>query len=191
MPTPEQSALTAVESQSLACELRERLPGPAADISINELALTRQRHESWEKRFGEVVRGWRQSRGWSQEEVAEKLRHQGFEMHQTTITKIERGTRPLRVAEASAIAQIFDMPVMAVFELSLPGDAPWWAPDDQPETIRKKHELLERARQQSEYARDRLDSAAQEYAYFLAEREKVVLSMNEEGTKEVDDDSDA
>lgn len=112
-------------------------------------------------------------------------------MHQTTITKIERGTRPLRVAEASAIAQIFDMPVMAVFELSLPGDAPWWAPDDQPETIRKKHELLERARQQSEYARDRLDSAAQEYAYFLAEREKVVLSMNEEGTKEVDDDSDA
>jgi transcriptional regulator with XRE-family HTH domain len=191
MPAPDQSALAAVESQSLARELRERLPAPAADISINHLALTRQRHESWEKRFGEVVRGWRQARGWSQEEVAEKLRHQGFEMHQTTIAKIERGTRPLRVAEANAIAAVFKMPIMAVFELSLPGDAPWWAPDDQPETIRKRQELLERARQASEDARKRLSSAAEEYAYWLAEREKVVLAMNEESSNEVDDESEA
>src|SRR6516162_3107550 len=88
---------------------------PAADISVNNLALTRQRHESWKKRFGEVVRGWRQSRCWSQEDVSEKVRHQGFEMHQTTVAKIERGTRPLRVAEATAIAEVFEMPIMAVF----------------------------------------------------------------------------
>jgi transcriptional regulator with XRE-family HTH domain len=190
MPTADQSALAAVESQSLARELRERLPTSAADISINELALARQRHESWEKRFGEVVRRWRQSRGWSQEDVAEKLRHQGFEMHQTTIAKIERGTRPLRVAEADAIAEVFKMPVMAVFELSLPNDAPWWAPD-QPETIRKRQKLLERARQQSEGAHRKLYSAAEDYAYWLAEREKVVLAMNEESSNEADDESEA
>jgi len=138
-----------------------------------------------------ISRLWRQARGWSQEEVAEKLRHQGFEMHQTTIAKIERGTRPLRVAEANAIAAVFKMPIMAVFELSLPGDAPWWAPDDQPETIRKRQELLERARQASEDARKRLSSAAEEYAYWLAEREKVVLAMNEESSNEVDDESEA
>src|SRR6478752_441284 len=122
MTAPEAWTLAAVESQHLARELRERLPAEAADISINLLAQARQRHESWEKRFGEVVRGWRQDRNWSQEDVVEKLRHQGFEMHQTTVAKIERGTRPLRLAEASALAEVFDMPIMAVFELSLPED---------------------------------------------------------------------
>lgn len=48
-------------------------------------------------------------------------------MHQTTVAKIERGTRPLRVAEATAIAEVFEMPIMAVFELSLPGDPPSFA----------------------------------------------------------------
>jgi transcriptional regulator with XRE-family HTH domain len=191
MRLPDQSNLAAVEGQSLARELRERLPAPAADYSINNVALRRQRHESWEKRFGEVVRGWRQSRGWSQDDVSEKLRHHGFEMHQTTIAKIERGARPLRVAEATAIAEVFDMPIMAVFELSLPGDAPWWAPDDQPEKVRKRQEMLEKARQESEDARDRLYSAAQEHAYWLGEVEKVVLSMNKESSDEVRDDSGA
>jgi hypothetical protein len=112
-------------------------------------------------------------------------------MHQTTIAKIERGTRPLRVAEADAIAEVFKMPIMAVFELSLPGDAPWWAPEGQPETIRNRQKLLERARRQSERAREKLDSAAEDYAYWLAEREKVVLAMNEESSNEADDESEA
>ncbi|MFC6124768.1 helix-turn-helix domain-containing protein [Mycolicibacterium llatzerense] len=115
-------SVAAVEGQQLANELRERLPKDAAETSIKELALTRQHHESWEKRFGEVVRSWRQDRNWSQDEVAERLRHQGFEMHQTTVAKIERGARPLRVAEAAALAEVFEMPIMAVFELSLPDD---------------------------------------------------------------------
>src|SRR6476646_1132206 len=114
MVETDETAVDAVEKQQLAREMREQLPRAAADISIRELALARQGHESWEKRFGEVVRGWRLDRSWSQEDVAEKLRHQGFEMHQTTIAKIERGMRPLRVAEATAIATIFEMPIMAV-----------------------------------------------------------------------------
>ncbi len=191
MTTPDASALAAVESQQLAREIRERLPKPAADISIRELALARQRHESWEKRFGEVVRGWRQDRNWSQEDVAEKLRHQGFEMHQTTIAKLERGTRPLRVAEATAIAEVFDMPIMAVFELSLHGDQPGWLPDGQPTELRQRQEALETARRLSDRYRDKLYSAAKDHAYFLGEVEKLVLKMNQETADKVGNDSEA
>lgn len=156
----------------MARELRERLPAPAADISINNLALTRQRHESWEKRFGEVVRGWRQDRNWSQEDVAEKLRHQGFEMHQTTVAKIERGTRPLRVAEATALAEVFDMPIMAVFEMSVPSD--------QPEELAQRQKELEVARKYVDQSRDSLYSAAERHAYLLAEVEKLIVKMNDD-----------
>jgi transcriptional regulator with XRE-family HTH domain len=188
---PDPPALAAVENQQYARDLREKLPPEAADISINNLAKRRAAHESWEKRFGEVVRGWRLDRNWSQEEVAEKLRFEGFEMHQTTVAKIERGARPLRVAEASAIGAVFKMPVMAVFELSLPHDAPWWASDSLSTPLREKQELLERARELSDRARQQLYSAAEDHAYFLGEIEKLVLAMNEAAAKEAPDGSEA
>jgi transcriptional regulator with XRE-family HTH domain len=189
--TPDASALSAVESQQLAREIRGRLPKPAADISIRELALARQSHESWEKRFGEVVRGWRQDRNWSQEDVAEKLRHQGFEMHQTTIAKLERGTRPLRVAEATAIAKVLGMPIMAVFEVSLPGDRSFWVPDGEPAELRQRQEALETARRLSDRYRDKLYAAGKDYAFFLGEVEKLVLKMNEETADKVRNDPEA
>lgn len=184
MTTPDPSALAAVENQQYAHDLRKKLPAEAADISINNLARRRAAHESWEKRFGEVVRRWRQDRNWSQEEVAEKLRHEGFEMHQTTVAKIERGARPLRVAEASAIGAVFGMPAMAVFELSLPHDAPWWSREGEAAPLREKQELLEQARELAARARNQLDAAAKDHAYFLAEIEKLVLAMSAQTTKE-------
>lgn len=187
--THDPSAL--VENQQYARELREKLPPEAADISINNLVQRRAAHESWEKRFGEVVRGWRLDRNWSQEEVAEKLRDEGFEMHQTTVAKIERGARPLRVAEASAIGAVFNMPVMAVFDLSLPHDAPWWSNENQLIPLHEKQELLERARELSERARKQLYSAAKDHAYFLGEIEKLVLAMNDAAAKEARDGSEA
>ena len=191
MDEPDASTFAAVESQQLARELRERLPKQAADISIGELAKARQRHESWEKRFGEVVRGWRQDRNWSQEDVAEKLRHEGFEMHQTTVAKIERGTRPLRVAEAAAIAKVFKMPVMAVFELSLPGDHPWWLSDNPTVEFDGRQQALETARGLSDRAREALYSAAKDHAYFLSEIEKLILKLNQESVDQVRNDSEA
>ena len=191
MTTPDPSALAAVENQQYARDLREKLPPEAADISINLLAQRRHTHEAWEKRFGEVVRRWRQDRNWSQDEVAEKLRHEGFEMHQTTVAKIERGARPLRVAEASALGAVFDMPAMAVFELSLPNDAPWWSSDGQTAPLREKQELLERANELADRAREKLSSAAEDYAYFLAEVEKIVLALNAAASREAHDGSEA
>ena len=78
-------------------------------------AQRRQVHEDWEKSFGDNVRHWRRERNWSQEDLADKLRSEGFDLHQTSVAKIERGTRPLRVAEAAAIATIFRVPPLAVF----------------------------------------------------------------------------
>ena len=191
MIVPDESALAAVESQQLARELRERLPKEGADYSINQIAIARQSHEHWEKRFGEVVRGWRQDRNWSQEDVAERLRHEGFEMHQTTIAKIERGTRPLRVAEATAIAKIFKMPIMAVFELSQPGDYPGWLADTRPDDLLDRERALQTARDLSDRARDRMYSAAERHAFFLGEIEKLVLKMNQETADQVRNDSEA
>jgi transcriptional regulator with XRE-family HTH domain len=191
MTNPDPSALAAVESQQYARELREKLPPEAADISINNVALRRTRHEAWEKRFGEVVRRWRLDRNWSQEEVAEKLGVEGFEMHQTTVAKIERGSRPLRVAEAAALAAVFRMPVMAVFELSLPDDVPWWSGSAEPGVIQERQQLLERARANSERASNDLDSAARTHAILLAEVEKLVLAMNDAAAREARDGSEA
>lgn len=181
--TPERWALAAVEGQQRAHELRERLPAEAAEISINELALARQRHESWEKRFGEVVRRWRLDRNWSQEDVAERLRHQGFEMHQTTVAKIERGARPLRVAEAAALADVFEMPIMAVFELS--------QSDDRSADLDSRRIELEQARKRLDDSRDTLYSVAQHHAYLLAEVEKLILQLDPNATNEVPNDPEA
>ncbi|MCV7060278.1 helix-turn-helix domain-containing protein [Mycolicibacterium vaccae] len=170
MTTPELWALAAVEGQQLARDLREQLPAEAAGIAINELALARQRHESWERRFGELVRGWRQDRGWSQEDVAERLRRQGFEMHQTTVAKIERGARPLRVAEATALAEVFEMPLMTVFGL----DSPMAHTTNHDSRQRE----LEQARKRVDHSRDNLYSVAQQHAYLLAEVEKLILQMS-------------
>jgi transcriptional regulator with XRE-family HTH domain len=183
MIPPEPWARAAVEGQQLARELREKLPSEAADISINELAMARQRHESWEKRFGEVVRSWRQDRNWSQEDVADRLRHQGFEMHQTTVAKIERGARPLRVAEAAALADVFEMPIMAVFELSLP--------EDHTADLDLRRIELEQARRRVDDSRDTLYSVAQHHAYLLAEVEKLILRMNQDVANEVTNDPEA
>ncbi|OBB31055.1 hypothetical protein A5792_16840 [Mycolicibacterium peregrinum] len=183
MTLPEPWALEAVEGQQLVRELREKLPQQAADLSVNELALARQRHESWEKRFGEVVRRWRLDRNWSQEDVAERLRHQGFEMHQTTVAKIERGARPLRVAEAAALADVFEMPIMAVFELSLS--------DDRSADFDSRRIELEQARKRVDDSRDTLYSVAQHHAHLLAEVEKLILQMNPSTTNEVPNDPEA
>ncbi len=57
----------------------------------------------------------REERGWSQKELAEKVKGYGFDFHQSTIAKLESGTRPLRVAEMYALSHVFRMPPGAVF----------------------------------------------------------------------------
>ncbi|GGI03138.1 helix-turn-helix transcriptional regulator [Arthrobacter liuii] len=59
----------------------------------------------------------REERGWSQQDVSEKLAGMGIDMHQTTVAKMEKGKRPLRVAEMYALSWVFGLPPGAVFWL--------------------------------------------------------------------------
>ncbi|MFC9768336.1 helix-turn-helix domain-containing protein [Rhodococcus jostii] len=71
-----------------------------------------------ESRFGLRVRLERESRKWSQAELAQRVSELGVMMHPTTITKIESrdGDRPrsIRLDEAHALAQVFGTSVDAL-----------------------------------------------------------------------------
>jgi transcriptional regulator with XRE-family HTH domain len=68
-----------------------------------------------EQKMCEKFQVLRRERGWSQLDVSEKLAEWGIDMHQTTVAKMEKGKRPLRVAEMFALAHVFGMPPAAVF----------------------------------------------------------------------------
>ena len=102
------------DQQELAARLQRQLTSEYAR-SHGDPVQRRRVHEDWEKNFGDNVRQWRRARNWSQEDLADKLRQEGIDLHQTSVAKIERGTRPLRVAEAAAIATIFRVPPLTVF----------------------------------------------------------------------------
>lgn len=97
-------------------------------------------------------------------------------MHQTTVAKIERGARPLRVAEAAALADVFEMPTMAVFELS--------GSEDLSADVDARRTELEQARRRVDDSRDTLYSVAQHHAYLLAEVEKLILQLSPNPAKE-------
>lgn len=167
---PGQKDADDVRSHQIAREWRASLPEQAAEVSQHFLKQRREYYEQWEKSFGDKVRQWRRERNWSQEEVAAQLRYQGFDMHQTTVAKIERGTRPLRVAEAVALAHIFKVPPLAIFEG--PG------PEDQPENIAKLQRELDMAEESARRRRDEIDSAAEYYAAEVSRVKQIAESIN-------------
>jgi transcriptional regulator with XRE-family HTH domain len=155
----------------------------AYSVPVTNPELARERHTSWEKRFGETIRTWRNDRGWPQEEVARRLAWQGFDLHQTTIAKIERGARPLRIAEAAALAEVFEMPITAIFGLA--------QLEDRTANRGEQQRELEQARRQVDDSRETLYSVAQRHAYLMAELEKVILRINEDVTDGGTDDPEA
>jgi transcriptional regulator with XRE-family HTH domain len=67
-----------------------------------------------EDHFSKHLRTERDSRGWSQTEMAEMLSDKGIPMHWTTIAKIEKNDRSVRIDEAAGIADLFDTSVDAL-----------------------------------------------------------------------------
>lgn len=67
--------------------------------------------QKWtDERFGKWVRTLRDSRGWSQAEMAKMLSDKGIQpMHPTTVAKIETGDRSVRINEAVGIADLFEV----------------------------------------------------------------------------------
>jgi len=60
------------------------------------------------QQFGARMRESRESRGWSQRQLAEMLRTVDLKLDPSAITRIERGTRDVRLAEAVAIASVLE-----------------------------------------------------------------------------------
>jgi transcriptional regulator with XRE-family HTH domain len=67
------------------------------------------------------LRELRTALGWSQREVAIRMRAFGFDWSQTNVSKIEAGTRGVRVNEAAAFALLFDVPLGELLDAAGPG----------------------------------------------------------------------
>jgi transcriptional regulator with XRE-family HTH domain len=150
--------------RKLAEVLQQALTSDLAELAA-VAKQNRSVYEWWEKSFGEKVRQWRRERNWSQEDVADKLRLQGFDMHQTTVAKIERGTRPLRVAEAAAIATLFRVSPLAVFLGPPPALTPW--------PLEQLHDVIASAQKTLDEMREEMTRSAERYV----QQESYVMSL--------------
>lgn len=78
--------------------------------------------------FGARVRDLRTSRGWNQDELAEQLgRIMGKKYDPTTITRLEKGRRPVSLQEAAAITRIFGSKLQDMLSGDLPEMQQWLA----------------------------------------------------------------
>ena len=78
-----------------------------------------------ESDFGKRVRAERERRGWSQEELAKRLTDKGVDTYASTVAKIESEKKPraVRLAEAAAIADLFDVSLDTLLgRQTAPGD---------------------------------------------------------------------
>lgn len=66
--------------------------------------------------FAEALREARIGARLSQDDVAEQMTERGYEFHQTTIGKIERGNRRVTVGEAVELADIVGFPLALLVE---------------------------------------------------------------------------
>jgi transcriptional regulator with XRE-family HTH domain len=71
--------------------------------------VTESAEAELERLIGANVRRYRAARGLSQADLASALSAQGEQVHQQTILKIEKGTRPLKFAEALRICEALDI----------------------------------------------------------------------------------
>lgn len=116
--------------------------------------------------FGAMVQASRELKGWSMTEFASRLREVGLtNFHPTTVSRLERGERPVRLGEAAVIANVLDTqlgdlvvePLPANSELELDGEslemvskwAAWWsmrAESDKDHIVRLVSDLEDQVR---------------------------------------------
>lgn len=86
-----------------------------------------------EQLAGRQLRLLRQGRGWSQLEVAEKMRAYGYQWSQATVTRLEAASRPIRLNELVDIAALYGVPVTLFLESEVPDD---------PDTLKREIKTL-------------------------------------------------
>lgn len=76
-----------------------------------------------DEHFGAMVREYRESRKWSMTEFSSKLRDAGLtNFHPTTVSRLERGERAVKLGEAYLIAQVLRCPLEELLDLPF---EPW------------------------------------------------------------------
>lgn len=71
--------------------------------------------ETFDELVGRNVRAYREARGWTQRQLADRLRELGWPLDDTAITRVEKGQRSLRVAQARQIAAALEKPISVLF----------------------------------------------------------------------------
>lgn len=72
--------------------------------------MARSRTKWVDSRFGDWLKAERTKRGWSQPQLAKMMSARGIApMHATTIAKIEAASRSVRINEAVALADLFEV----------------------------------------------------------------------------------
>lgn len=117
---------------------------------------------NFDEAAGAVVQRIRTEAGLSQADLAEKVAGAGVSMHQQTVAKIERGTRPLRLEEALAIAEATGNEIW-VFET-----------DNQPRDIAAQRVVAD-----ADDARRKAEAAIDHYGRSLLKAVTVLQSMDE------------
>lgn len=106
--------------------------------------------------IGGNIRRLREARGLSQRQLCVELVLHGLSWHQTTLSKVEAGDKPLRLNEAAAIASYFDVPVESLWEATEEVDATIRSAQDEVQASLARERQLRRA---NEEARARVDAA--------------------------------
>ena len=115
----------------------------------------------------------REYEGWNQTEVSRRLAAYGFTMHQSTVAKLESGTRPIRLNEVAALAQVFGLkldeliaPLYPEVEADVAGDQLRRAR----EQLAAADEQLHAAERDAEAADEALKEAKERFHQAHAER---------------------
>ena len=107
-----------------------------------------------EVQAGRALRRLRLSQGWSQEEVARRMRVFGYDFHQTMIAKMDAAQRPLRVRELVDFATLFGVEVNLLIQPPPNGSL-----DDIDQEIAELEEALVKANQGAQATAENLRHA--------------------------------
>lgn len=126
--------------------------------------------KNWERMFGVRIKDLRQAQDWTQGDLAARMTSAGYPMHQTTVAKIESGSRPTNVGELAALAAIFGVPIGDIFATVERGDA---------RIIARMATLFDRwetARARAVRAKEEADRAFNRMAEFVQENHSEALA---------------
>lgn len=141
--------------------------------------------------FGRRVKKLRKDAGLTQADLAERLSQWGRSYHQTTVAKLESGTRPTSLEELIPLSVALGIPQQAFFQDPSPADqAEREARQAEQEVLRLRAELDE-VRDQQRRLRRQLEQAEQTYAEKSAALRQIdpeVAADREEKLRAEDDE---